>query len=539
MSNALNFQIPVGGFGSYLQGILPDDQAVLAGAFATAMQQINNVSQVDLQKFAQVVFSGETTIGLPLIGGTDVPTDVTNAAAALGKVALGMGPYGTYTNSNFFGAMSGLPYPLQQIQQGIQQLQTVKLENIYNQLYLAVSWTQATATATVTLSGGNYSLTGFTITNPGGGYGRGSASAPTVTVTGGNGFNATATAIIGTDATNLTTFGQVIGFTITNAGTQTGNPGTTTVQIQAPPTATLPVNTNGSIATGGTNTTYGTNGWSGYGAGMDAVVQAYITQANTEIIAISTSSPSNFQAANALNANYNSVGTALKQEQRARYIAIPPVPIPYNQFLNLYPTALYVFTDSLSTFATETAPHMAAQTLENISDLTLTGGQSIVGAMRQQRNQNRLQQVGIPLTNNIPNKLTNKQQTALALNGTLPNAVDGIPTQNNTQYTLPSYPNQPSTPTPIAAYNNGIVDSSGNVPGNVLPLLNVTGTALLPITPIPTTTPLPVVNGIPAGNTVPINLNTALTSSTLSPVSYNTTDAVNHVVTCNCDCWLT
>ena len=347
------------------------------------MQQINNINQVDLQKFAQVVFSGETVQNLPLVNGTDVPTDVQLAVTALGNIALGGGIYGTYTMSNFFGCMSGLPCPLQDIQNGIQQLQTTKLTNIYQQLYLAVNWQQATATATITLSGGNYSLTGFTINNPSGGYGRGTAPAPTVTVTGSNSFSATATAIIGTDPNDLTTYGKVTGFTITDPGTQTGNPGTTTTHIQAPPTAVLAVNTDGSVATGGTNTTYSTTGWTGAGIGMDAVVQDYITQADTEIIAISVASTDNFNAANTLNTNYNITGTALKQEQRARYIAISPVPIPRNNFLNIYPTALYVFTDSIPSFALETLPHMAAQTLENISDLNFTGGQSIIGAMRQ------------------------------------------------------------------------------------------------------------------------------------------------------------
>jgi len=503
MADALNFQIPTGGYGTYLQGILPDDQRVLAGAFATAMQQINNINQVDLQKFAQVVFSGETVQNLPLVNGTDVPTDVQLAVTALGNIALGGGIYGTYTMSNFFGCMSGLPYPLQDIQNGIQQLQTTKLTNIYQQLYLAVNWQQATATATITLSGGNYSLTGFTINNPSGGYGRGTAPAPTVTVTGSNSFSATATAIIGTDPNDLTTYGKVTGFTITDPGTQTGNPGTTTTHIQAPPTAVLAVNTDGSVATGGTNTTYSTTGWTGAGIGMDAVVQDYITQADTEIIAISVASTDNFNAANTLNTNYNITGTALKQEQRARYIAISPVPIPRNNFLNIYPTALYVFTDSIPSFALETLPHMAAQTLENISDLNFTGGQSIIGAMRQDRNQARLQQVGIPLTNNIPDTPTDSQIAALMLG-----AEPGV---------TAAYPTQPTSPAPIASY-------SDTAPKN----LTIVGTA----------TPLPIVNGLAAANTLPTLLNTGYTSSTLSPATYSIPQAIDHVIECNCDCWV-
>ena len=49
---ALNYQILPEGFGSYLQGILPDDIATAAGAFSATMQQIKNIRKVDFEKFA-------------------------------------------------------------------------------------------------------------------------------------------------------------------------------------------------------------------------------------------------------------------------------------------------------------------------------------------------------------------------------------------------------------------------------------------------------------------------------------------------------
>jgi len=56
-----------------LIGILPNDIAISSGAFSVAMQQINNIAGVDIEKFAQVAFSIETTRGLNLINGTHVP----------------------------------------------------------------------------------------------------------------------------------------------------------------------------------------------------------------------------------------------------------------------------------------------------------------------------------------------------------------------------------------------------------------------------------------------------------------------------------
>ena len=142
----VNLQILPEGFGSYLENILPSDVAAAAGAFSATMQQIKNIRKLEIEKFAQVVASLETTTGLNLVSGTNVPTDTTEAKAALALIALGSGPYGTYTYSDFFGCMSGLPYPWKDIQSSIIGLQTKTLATIYENLWLALTWKQATAT---------------------------------------------------------------------------------------------------------------------------------------------------------------------------------------------------------------------------------------------------------------------------------------------------------------------------------------------------------------------------------------------------------
>jgi hypothetical protein len=170
-----------------------------------------------------------------------------------------------------------------------------------------------------------------------------------------------------------------------------------------------------------------------------------------------------------LDAYWNITGTALKQEQRARYNFIPPVPIPYDRWLTVAPVALYVFVDSVPDLAKKTLPHMAAQTLEHISNLKNTGGQSIVGMMRQERNQDRLNRIGIELYNNIPDALSQQQQKMLLTNGTLPGATDGIPSLAGKFYTLPAWPTvdlpisgnpcdgdvltEPTTPIPVSTFD--------------------------------------------------------------------------------------
>jgi len=133
------FQLPQPGFGAFLIGILPDDIAISTGAFSVSMQQINNIAGADIEKFAQVVFSIETTKGLNLVNGTDVPVDTALANAAFAALAKGSGPSGSYTMSDFFGAMSGLPYYWQEIYNNIIDIQTNELNTIYSSLYDLVS----------------------------------------------------------------------------------------------------------------------------------------------------------------------------------------------------------------------------------------------------------------------------------------------------------------------------------------------------------------------------------------------------------------
>jgi hypothetical protein len=436
-----NYSLPPVGFGSYLEDILPHDIAVSAGAFAAALQQVKNIQTVDFEKFSQVVSSVEVvTKDLNLINGTDVPTDTTLATSGQNLLALGSGPNGTYTASDMFGCMSGLPYSWQELQNSIQAAQTTKLTNIYDQLYLATSWEGATVSVQYTTAAGPlYTITGLTITDSGGGYGRGAAATPTITIAGGSG--ATATCTIGIDPTNAGSngsgeYGRVLTVTLTSAGSATGTIPTAT--IQAPPTATLPVASDGTKSTSGVNTASGTAGW----PGMQTVVTDYITQANTEITAIQTANPTLITN---LNTIYNAAGNQLMIEQRSRYYAIPPVPVIRDTKLNQYPTTLAVFTDALTNLAMNTFPHMYAQTLEAISDLSTAGGQSVVGLMRQERNAARLQELGIQLDNNIPVADDNVCPVLIS-NGTVPTATTGIevPSINGdiqnptTTFTIPS-----------------------------------------------------------------------------------------------------
>jgi hypothetical protein len=578
MADTLNFQVAKEGFGSYLSGILPDEIAVTAGAFSATMQQIRNIRNVDFEKFSQVVFNIETTKGLDQVNGTNVPTNTDLSTAAYNLVALGSGPYGAYTMSDFLGCMSGLPYAWNDIQSGIQSLQTTTLVNTYKNLYLAVTWEVGTVSVQYTNDGfGNYTVTGITLVDSGGGYGREGAAAPNITLSNGG----TGSTTIGTDPDDVTTYGRITSVTLTSAG---------------PSTVTVPTGTIDNPPT-----TYGSAGW----PGMDTAVQYYIDAANAEIAVIRTVNPI---VSVDLNTIYDAFGTQLTLEQRTRYTGIAPVPSPTRDiWLNLYPTSQYVFVDSIPTFAKSTLPHMYAQTLEAISDLTTVGGQSIVAMMRQERNGARLQEIGIELDNTIPGELDQQEVEILISNGTLPTGVEGITVTGingdlanpETTFTLPSNsdaqpigyydPNttefnlatiQPISPIqqilniarnnpnnknllgpakngtgpaqPIISATSPIAKPSVNPrPGLVSAILEAGPAGLEPIAviangPSSQGSPLDIggpafpgsLAGSPVSNLIPPNLNAALTAAVLSPSVYNVADAIEEVIKCNCDCWI-
>jgi len=550
----LNIQVLPEGFGSYLQGVLPDNIATAAGAFSASMQQIKNIQKINFEKFAQVVASLElTTAGLNLVNGTNVPTDTTEVKAGLSLIALGSGPYGTYTFSDFFGCMSGLPYPWKDIQPKITGLQSSTLSTIYQQLYLAVTWKQSTLTVTMTssnyttsatlISPGVYnyyyqinSIGGIGTFDRGGGYGRGGAAAPTGTISGGSG--ATITTTIDTNPANVTTtYGKVLGALLNSTGTTVmygsgssptppAPPSTLSVTIQEPPT------------------TYGGSGW----PAMNTAVQHYIDAANTEIAAIRTTSPAQSLA---LNIMWNNLGTQLNIEQKARNTGLSPLPDPRTGDLYPYPTMLYSFTDLIPSYAKQTQPNMASQTLEAISDLTKNAGQSIVAGMRADRNQARLSEIGVTPDDNIPDSLSQADQAALLGTGIVANSAPAFPNDvNPVGYYDPATENffanvtitgtntnlDTGTPTIIGAPDPQVALDLGLPPNSEFFEGPAAGGG------IGSQGGGPIVPGSLAGSPykqlIPLELNPTYTSGILLPTGLSVQQAIQQVITCNCDCWV-
>ena len=531
-----NFQELPKGFGSYLADIIPADQALAAGAFSYSMRQIKNIDSLNFEKFARVAKSIENTADLPLTAGTNKPTNQQATDDSNRICALGSGPVGTYTMSDFFGCMSGLPYPWSLVQQRINQLETPALYNIYQELYLAVTWNGAVLAFTLANSSPtNYYIDTISIVSPGGGYGRGGAPAPTITLP----YGATATCTIGTDPADIANFGRLTSVTLVSGGSHSNNSGWY-AHIECPPTS------NG----GGTNTTYGTTGWA---SPMNAVVQNYIDQANTEINNIAAGNPT---ITRYLNQYWNILGSQLAREQRARYTAVSPVSVPVDLFTNPYPISIYTFIDSVPSFSQDTTPHGAVQTIEALSDLATVGGQSAVAMMRQERNQTRLQKLGIDPDNNIPDAQPLSLTKTLIANGVTPNATAdaGISSPNGNVYTLPAWPANTQdgneiVPQPSGLYSDtGFQQTAGFNNGDITPILDGTANPvvnpLVPAGPVinPTsrTDSVVIIAPPPEYNpaNLPPNLDPNYTNSTVLPSTLSVQHAIDHVIACNCDCWV-
>lgn len=391
----------------------------------------------------------------------------------------------------------------------------------------------------------------ITLIEPGGGYGRGKAVDPIVTVAPNN-CGASVKAIAGRDvygarSVHSGSYGR-ISAQINNGSeylyaanyeipspampdqscTGAQKPPEEFIDVQAPPIERLPVLASGDPNPGGVNVvgvkwgscqglmTTGTLGWTGSLSVMNDVVQNYIDgtdnggQANLEIKKIYDNA-GNKERRDELNAQWAILGTQMVIEQRARFAGIPPVPVmdidqaavpyveppvpnPYadkDHYMNLYPTSLYNFIDAMPDLSQNTKPHMQAQTIEAISNWNTPGGQSMVGQMRQERNQQRALEAGINLDNTVPDSLSTKQAQLLAANGTIPQALpsQGIPSVNNA-FTFPAYPstivnNQVVTPVPSGYVNPNIpgrlneagtfiLNQGGYKDGSLLPILSST-----------------------------------------------------------------
>jgi hypothetical protein len=174
--------------------------------------------------------------------------------------------------------------------------------------------------------------------------------------------------------------------------------------------------------------------------------------------------------------------------------------------------------------------------------------------LREARNQARLQEAGIPLDNNIENKLTKTQEAELIGNGILPNSVpasNGLipyptpaPSTNGTFVdTVPAtLSTELGNTDPYGYYNptnERYYNTNNNYLGsgqtNNIGQINVGGVGQL----------VDIGEAIEPGsfagsrysNLISPELSVIYASDILLPATYSVQEAIDEVIRCNCDCW--
>ena len=178
-------------------------------------------------------------------------------------------------------------------------------------------------------------------------------------------------------------------------------------------------------ATGATNSPDGT------AYNYDTVTQYYINAANAQITTITdtqTTSNADQYAVKQMNYIWEVMGKQMKVEQRTRYNALGRVEIPSDPFVYTNQD-LVSFVDNIPEIAKPQSIYDSIRgrvTLEAIVDRACEVGQNIVAAMRESNNEQALANCGIPINNNISDKIPLGIRDTLNANGTAPGAKEGI-----------------------------------------------------------------------------------------------------------------
>lgn len=523
-------------WGTYLDSILPADIALASGAFRATMCQIKNINSMSIESFSQVVANLEVTnLDLPLINSASgTPVDFDLATDLTNLIALGSGNSGAYRMCDFYGAMSGYPYRDQYASALalLNQTATSSLSNVYQKIYqmsLFNGWELPTRGR------------GWVdpIINPSPVWGPEFAYTLYVTQQYQNaGDNSV---IVQGNLTGIYIGGSqiafqsapVISYTVTS---RSYDAVTNTTRINFAP------GLSGSLNTGTPVYIYYDVTTIGY---ADTVVQDLISAANLEILRITVAFPDTIER---LNYYWNKIGQQLFLEQRAIPYAITTTSGVYNEGDKSY---IDSFLTSAAQYALNTEYASAGPILEAIADSTVVSGQSLIGALRESRNNARLANTDASLDNAVPAYLNNVQASALITGVDSQGAIIeikvtfggwGYDNANPPKVRIGpyggAYGGTGSGATATAILDNSVIISIIiNTSGKDYSISN--GYLPVYIDPPPAPARLGAANvpgsfaGSPYTGEYPIPTN--LVSS--NTASYTVDSAIQQVTICNCDCW--
>jgi len=130
-------------------------------------------------------------------------------------------------------------------------------------------------------------------------------------------------------------------------------------------------------------------------AANDAAMIAYIATANADISTVIAAAPA---STTILNTAFVAIAESLSDEKALQiraginYFDLPPGE----------QTSVMAFIQNLAGYAQLTADCEAAEFLEQIADTSIVGGQALIGAMREARNKQYIQESNMFMFNNVP-----------------------------------------------------------------------------------------------------------------------------------------
>jgi hypothetical protein len=130
-------------------------------------------------------------------------------------------------------------------------------------------------------------------------------------------------------------------------------------------------------------------------AANDAAMIAYIATANTDIGNVIAAAPA---STTILNTAFVAIAQSISDEKALQIRA----GINYFDLPTGEQTSVMAFVQNLAGYAQLTADCEAAEFLEQIADTSIVGGQALIGAMREARNKQYIQESNLFMFNNVP-----------------------------------------------------------------------------------------------------------------------------------------
>lgn len=136
-----------------LSQIIPPDQALANKALSTALQQITNISSLNLPRLANAVSNVQTNFGLPLVNAQKTAVDPAVANNISNKLGVGSGINGTLTINDSMGIAAGIVVTsaFNNVITLVNSMNLSNLANIYTDMTATANGTYGPATGPITI----------------------------------------------------------------------------------------------------------------------------------------------------------------------------------------------------------------------------------------------------------------------------------------------------------------------------------------------------------------------------------------------------